>query len=36
MWFPLVALQFMLDRPILGFVLIAVALGILKSVWNDS
>ncbi|GAB6910106.1 hypothetical protein DESC_460164 [Desulfosarcina cetonica] len=35
LWFPIIALQFKLDRPILGGVLILIALGILKSVWND-
>ena len=34
-WFPIVALQFKLGRPIFGGVLILIALGILKSVWND-
>ncbi|OOZ42999.1 hypothetical protein BOW37_12535 [Solemya velum gill symbiont] len=34
-WFPIVALQFMLGRTVFGVILIIIALAILKSVWND-
>lgn len=34
-WFPIIALQFINDKPLIGLILIVIAGAILRSVWSD-